>query len=72
MKTIQLSNACRPLAEYARELHEGILVLKEAWRDQVPLRDFSSRHRLSSASTALSFSPAVSSLIRISGSRFNT
>jgi len=30
MKTIQLSNASRPLAEYARELKEDILVIKDA------------------------------------------
>ena len=30
MKTIQLSNASRPLAEYARELKDDILVVKDA------------------------------------------
>ena len=30
MKTIQLSNASRPLAEYARELKDEILVVRDA------------------------------------------
>lgn len=30
MKTIELSNASRPLAEYAKELKEDILILEDA------------------------------------------
>ncbi len=67
MKTIQLSNASRPLAEYARELNGDILILKDARRPVaavVPLED------VDQESLALSAHPEFLELIARSRAQF--
>jgi len=67
MKTIQLSNASRPLAEYARELKDEILVVKQARRPVaavVPLKT------VDRESLALSAHPEFLELIARSRAQF--
>ena len=67
MKTIQLSRAFRPLAEYARELNDEIVVLTDAKRPVaaiVPLKD------VDRESLALSGHPEFLELIERSRAQF--
>ncbi len=67
MRTIQLSNASRPLAEYARELNGDILILKDARRPVaavVPLKG------IDEESLALSTNPEFLALIERSRAQF--
>jgi hypothetical protein len=67
MKTIQLSNASRPLAEYARELKDEILVVEDASEPvaaMVPLK------AVDRESLALSAHPEFLDLIARSRAQF--
>ena len=68
MKTIQLSNASRPLAEYARELKEEILVIEDARR---PLAAIVPLKAVDRESLALSAHPEFLDLIARSRAQFD-
>ena len=67
MKTIQLSNASRPLAEYARELKGDILVIKDA---KLPVAAIVSLKAVDRESLALSAHPEFLDLIAHSRAQF--
>jgi len=67
METIQLSNASRPLAEYARELKEEILVIKDA---NLPVAAIVSLKAVDRESLALSAHPEFLDLIARSRAQF--
>ena len=67
MRTIQLSNASRPLAEYARELKEDILVIKDA---NLPVAAIVSLKAVDRESLALSAHPEFLDLIARSRAQF--
>ena len=67
MKTIQLSNACRPLADYARELKEEILVVEDA---SGPLAAMVPLKAVDRESLALSAHPEFLDLIARSRAQF--
>ena len=67
MKTIQLSSASRPLAEYARELKEDILVVKDA---NLPVAAIVPLKGVDRESLALSAHPEFLDLIASSRAQF--
>ncbi len=67
MKTIPLSRASRPLAEYARELNDDILVLTDAKRPVAAIVPLKAVDR---ESVALSAHPEFLELIERSRSQF--
>ena len=67
MKTIKLSNASRPLAEYARELNEDIMVLTDANKPVAAIVPLKSVDR---ESLALSAHPEFMALIARSRAQF--
>ncbi len=69
MKTIQLSRASRPLAEYARELNDEIVILADAKRPVAAIVPLKSVDR---ESLALSAHPEFLELMERSRAQFAT
>ena len=68
MKTIDIKNARKPLAEYARDMREAVLVL----RDGKPVAVLSSAKGMDAESIALANNPKFAAIIERSRARQST